>query len=29
MAVREKAFAIIKDVFTRHGAVGIDTPVSN
>jgi hypothetical protein len=27
MAVRERAFALIKGVFTRHGAVGIDTPV--
>jgi len=27
MAVREKAFQIIKGVFKRHGAVTIDTPV--
>lgn len=27
MEVREKAFAIIKSVFKRHGAVEIDTPV--
>jgi len=27
MAIREKAFGIIKGVFMRHGAVGIDTPV--
>lgn len=27
MAIREKAFAAILDVFRRHGAVGIDTPV--
>lgn len=27
MAIREKAFRIIKNVFSRHGAVGIDTPV--
>jgi histidyl-tRNA synthetase len=26
-AVREHAFSIIKSVFQRHGAVGIDTPV--
>lgn len=28
MAIREKAFALITGVFKRHGAVGIDTPVS-
>lgn len=27
VAIRDKAFDIIKDVFARHGAVGIDTPV--
>jgi len=27
MAIREKAFQAIKNVFLRHGAVGIDTPV--
>jgi len=27
MAVQEKAFGIIRRVFRRHGAVGIDTPV--
>ena len=27
MAIREKAFAIIKGVFQRHGAKEIDTPV--
>ena len=27
MAVREKAFGIITDIFQKHGAVGIDTPV--
>ena len=27
MAIREKAFTIIKDVFKKHGAVEIDTPV--
>jgi histidyl-tRNA synthetase len=27
MAVREHAFKIITDIFQRHGAVGIDTPV--
>jgi hypothetical protein len=27
MAIREKAFAKILDVFRAHGAVGIDTPV--
>jgi histidyl-tRNA synthetase len=27
MAIREKCFAIIKDVFQRHGGVAIDTPV--
>jgi histidyl-tRNA synthetase len=27
MAIRKKAFSIIEDVFLRHGAVGIDTPV--
>jgi len=27
MVIREKAFAIIKRVFSRHGAVSIDTPV--
>lgn len=27
MAIREQAFSIIKGVFLRHGAVGIDTPV--
>lgn len=27
MAVREKAFALISQVFQRHGAVSIDTPV--
>ena len=27
MAIRDKAFKIIKDVFKKHGAVEIDTPV--
>jgi len=27
MAIREKAFTIIKSVFKRHGACEIDTPV--
>ncbi|CAH2060927.1 unnamed protein product [Thlaspi arvense] len=27
MAVREKAFSIIQDVFKRHGATALDTPV--
>lgn len=27
MAIREKVFSLIKGVFQRHGAVGIDTPV--
>lgn len=27
MAIRDKAFQIIKDVFKKHGAVEIDTPV--
>ena len=27
MAIRDKAFSIIKDVFKKHGAVEIDTPV--
>ncbi|EPS73445.1 hypothetical protein M569_01311, partial [Genlisea aurea] len=27
MAIREKAFAIIVDVFKRHGAMSLDTPV--
>lgn len=27
MAVREKAFSIIGDVFKRHGAMALDTPV--
>lgn len=27
MAIRERAFGIIMDVFKKHGAVGIDTPV--
>ncbi|CAM8980192.1 unnamed protein product [Rhodiola kirilowii] len=27
MAIREKAFAIITDVFKRHGATALDTPV--
>lgn len=27
MAIRERAFKIIKDVFKMHGAVEIDTPV--
>ena len=27
MAIREKAFATIVDVFKRHGAVALDTPV--
>lgn len=27
MAVREKAFAIITEVFKRHGAMALDTPV--
>jgi len=27
MAVRESAFTVIKEVFQRHGAVAIDTPV--
>ncbi|GJY21780.1 histidine--tRNA ligase, cytoplasmic [Tanacetum coccineum] len=27
MAVREKAFSIITDVFKRHGALALDTPV--
>jgi len=27
MAVREKAFKIIRDVFKKHGAMEIDTPV--
>ena len=27
MAVREKAFGIIRGVFTRHGGQEIDTPV--
>eukprot|EP00455_Lapot_gusevi_P038632 TRINITY_DN4331_c0_g1_i2.p1 TRINITY_DN4331_c0_g1~~TRINITY_DN4331_c0_g1_i2.p1 ORF type:complete len:520 (-),score=229.07 TRINITY_DN4331_c0_g1_i2:67-1461(-) len=27
MAIREKAFSTILEVFRRHGAVGIDTPV--
>lgn len=26
MAVREKAFAIITEVFKRHGAMSLDTP---
>ena len=27
MAIRAKAFTVIKNVFKRHGAVEIDTPV--
>lgn len=27
MAVREKAFSIITEVFKRHGAMALDTPV--
>lgn len=27
MAIRERAFAIITEIFKRHGGVGIDTPV--
>jgi histidyl-tRNA synthetase len=27
MVIREKAFAIIRSVFKKHGAVEIDTPV--
>ncbi|CAK9146136.1 unnamed protein product [Ilex paraguariensis] len=27
MAIREKAFSIIVEVFKRHGAMGLDTPV--
>ena len=27
MAIKEKAFTIIKSVFKKHGAVEIDTPV--
>ncbi|KAL9663616.1 hypothetical protein QQ045_019007 [Rhodiola kirilowii] len=27
MAIREKAFAIVTDVFKRHGAAALDTPV--
>lgn len=27
MAIRKKAFGLIEEVFLRHGAVGIDTPV--
>ena len=27
MAVREKAFSIIANVFKRHGAMALDTPV--
>lgn len=27
MAVREKAFTIIGNVFKRHGAMALDTPV--
>lgn len=27
MAIREKAFAIIGEVFKRHGATALDTPV--
>ena len=27
MAIRDKAFGIIKSVFKKHGAVEIDTPV--
>ena len=27
MVIREKAFNLIKAIFTRHGAVSIDTPV--
>ena len=27
MAVREKAFSIIQNVFKRHGATALDTPV--
>lgn len=27
MAIREKAFAIITEVFKRHGATALDTPV--
>lgn len=27
MAIRERAFSIIVNVFKKHGAVGLDTPV--
>lgn len=27
MAIREKAFSIITDIFKRHGATCLDTPV--
>lgn len=27
MAIREKAFSVIVDVFERHGATALDTPV--
>ena len=27
MAIREKAFGIIRGIFKKHGATGIDTPV--
>lgn len=27
MAIRERAFSIIKSVFKKHGATEIDTPV--
>lgn len=27
MAIRKKAFSIIEDVFERHGATALDTPV--
>ena len=27
MAIRKKAFAIIEEVFERHGATALDTPV--
>ena len=27
MAIREKAFGIIRDIFKKHGATEIDTPV--
>jgi len=27
MAIRKKAFSIIEEVFERHGATALDTPV--